>query len=113
MLADHTSQTDEALTYAQKAKELAPNNINVEGTIGWAYFKKGMYGPALQHLQEAVNREGNNVIDGTAIRRYHLAMAYKMARDDDKAAKTLSAALKLDPNLPEARAATQMLVESK
>ena len=56
---------------------------------------------------------GHERIDGTAIRRYHLAMAYKRARDDDKAAKTLSAALKLDPNLPEARVATQMLAESR
>jgi tetratricopeptide (TPR) repeat protein len=113
LLADTTNETDEALKYAQKAKELAPNDINVGGTIGWAYFRKGMYSFALQQLQEAVNREGKNVIDGTAIRRYHLAMAYKKAGDEDKAAKTLSAALKLDPNLPEARVATQMLADSK
>jgi Tfp pilus assembly protein PilF len=72
-----------------------------------------MYGFAVQNLQDAVNREGKNVIDGTAIRRYHLAMAYKKAGDEEKAAKTLSAALQLDPNLPEARVAIQMLAESK
>jgi tetratricopeptide (TPR) repeat protein len=113
LLADHTNETDEALKFAQKAKELAPDDINVAGTIGWAYFRKGMYGFALQNLQDAVNREGKNVIDGTAIRRYHLAMAYKRVGDDDKAAKTLRAALQLDPNLPEARVATQMLSQSK
>ena len=85
----------------------------MEGTIGWVYFRKGMYDIALQHLKDAVNREGKNVADGTAIRRYHLAMAYKRAGENDKAAKALSAALKLDQNLPEARVAKQMLAESK
>jgi len=113
LLADQTNQTDEALKFAQKAKELAPDDINVEGTIGWAYFRKGMYGPALQHLQAAVNREGKSVIGGTAIRRYHLAMAYKKAGDEENATKTLSAALKLDPNLAEAGMATRILAKSK
>jgi tetratricopeptide (TPR) repeat protein len=113
LLADHTNQTDEALKYAQKAKELAPNDINVEDTLGWVYFKKGVYGVALQHLEAAVNRDGENVMQGTAIRRYHLAMAYTRTGDQAKAAKTLSAALKLNPSLPEAKAATQMLAEVK
>jgi len=112
LLADHTDQTDDALKYAQKAKELAPNDVNVEGTIGWAYFRKGMYGPALQHLQDAAKREGNNVMEGTAIRRYHLAMAYKKAGDGNNAAKILNVALKLDPNLPEARIASNMVAEA-
>ena len=113
VLADHTTRIDEALQYAQKAKELAPNDINVEDTLGWVYFKKGLYGMALQHLQAAVNRDGENVTQGTALRRYHLAMAYEKTGDQEKAAKTLSAALKLDPNLPEAQIATRMLGELK
>ncbi len=113
VLADHTGRIDEALQYAQKAKELAPSDINVEDTLGWVYFKKGLYGMALQHLQAAVNRDGENVTQGTALRRYHLAMAYEKNGDTEKAAKTLSAALKLDPNLPEAQIATRMLGELK
>jgi tetratricopeptide (TPR) repeat protein len=113
VLADHTANIDEALQFAQKAKELAPNDLNVEDTLGWVYFKKGMYGMALQHLQAAVNRDGESVTQGTALRRYHLAMAYEKNGDQEKAAKTLSAALKLDPNLPEAQIATRMLGELK
>ena len=114
LLADHTNQTDEArideaMTYAQKAKELAPDDVTVEGTLGWAYFRKGMYGLAVQHLQNAVSREGKNVIDGTAIRQYHLAMAYSKTGDENGAAKALGAGLKLDPNLPEAQVAAQMI----
>lgn len=113
LLADHTNEADEALKFAQKAKELAPDDVNVAGTIGWAYFKKGMYGLALQHMQAAVDREGKTVTDGTAIRRYHLAMAYKMTGDREKAEQALRSALKLAPNLPEAQAATQMLAEAR
>ena len=50
---------------------------------------------------------------GTAIRRYHLAVAYAKTGDEENASKTLSAALRLDPNLPEARMAAQILGEPK
>jgi tetratricopeptide (TPR) repeat protein len=109
LLADQTSQSEEALKYAQKAKELEPNDVTVEGTLGWAYFQRGMYEIALQHLKDAVTREGKNVIDGTAIRRYHLAMAYAKTGDEDNASKTFNTALKLDARLPEAQKAAEML----
>ena len=72
-----------------------------------------MYSQAVQHLQSAVDAEGKNVIDGSAARRYHLAMAYMKTGDQDRATKTLSAALRLDPNLPEARAALDLQATSK
>jgi hypothetical protein len=40
-------------------------------------------------------------------------MAYEKNGEQEKAAKTLSAAMKLDPNLPEAQIATRMLGELK
>jgi tetratricopeptide (TPR) repeat protein len=113
LLADHTTRVDEALKYALKAKELAPNDIMVDGTLGWAYFQKGMYEVALRYLKDAVNREEKNVVNGTAIRRYHLAMAYAKTSDEQNASKALNAALKLDPNLPEAETSTRAVLESK
>jgi tetratricopeptide (TPR) repeat protein len=102
LLAEHTNQADEALKYAQMAKELAPDDVTVDGTVGWAYFQKGMYPKALQTLQDSVRREGEKVISGTAIRRYHLAMAYAKMGDKQNAIATLGTALKLDPKLSEA-----------
>jgi tetratricopeptide (TPR) repeat protein len=113
LLADHSDQPDEALKYARMAKELAPNDVTVDDTLGWAYFRKGMYGPALQYLQNAVDREGGKAVDGAAVRRYHLAMAYIKTGDQARAAKTLDAALRLDPNLPEAKVALAMQTASK
>jgi len=113
LLADNTNEIDDALKYAQKAKELAPNNVSVAGTLGWVYFRKGMYAIALKELKSAVDREGKDVIDGTAIRRYHLAMAYAKTGDGGEARKALSAAMQLAPNLPEMRVAVQMMAESR
>lgn len=113
LLADRNVETDEALKYAQKAKELAPDNITVGGTLGWAYFQKGLYRSALSELKAAVAREGKTVTDGTAIRRYHLAMAYAKTGDAENAAKTLNSAFSLDPKLPESLVAAQMVGAEK
>jgi len=97
-----SKQPDEALKYAQKAKELAPDNAAVDDTLGWTYFQKGLYTTAVTHLESA------NAKEGTARRKYHLAMAYLKAGDPKRGRQTLDAATKMDPNLPEAQAARQV-----
>ena len=101
-LLSDTNQPDEALKYAQRAKELAPENPAIDDTLGWTYYQKGMYSLAVTHLQSAVAREG------TARREYHLAMACLKAGDAIRGREALMAALKMDPNLPEAQAARQV-----
>ena len=66
------------------------------------YFQKGLYSMAVTYLEGATAREG------TARRKYHLAMAYLKAGDQKRGRQTLDAALKMDPNLPEAQAARQV-----
>jgi tetratricopeptide (TPR) repeat protein len=100
LLAEN-KQADEALKYAQKAKELAPNNPAVDDTLGWTYFQKGMYSLAVTNLEDATAK------DGTAVRKYHLAMAYLKAGDRQRGRLMFDAALKMDPNLPEAQMARQ------
>ena len=101
LLAEH-GQPDEAIKYAQKAKEVAPDNSAVDDTLGWTYFQKGMYTLAVAHLEGAVAK------DGTAVRKYHLAMAYLKAGDPKRGRQTFEAALKMDPKLPEAQVARQL-----
>lgn len=93
----------EALGFAQRAKELAPKSAAVDDTIGWIYFRMGVYHSALRHLEDAVAREG------TPVRNYHLAMAYYKTGDAGRARQSLLAALRQNPNLPEAKAAAAML----
>jgi len=90
------NQADEALKFAQQAKEIAPDSPAVDDTLGWTYFKKGMYPMAVTYLESASAKES------TVRRKYHLAMAYLKAGDPGRGRRVLEAALKMDPKLPEA-----------
>ena len=105
-LAEYRNQSDEALKYAQKAAELAPDAPAVENTLGWVLYRKGLYSLALPHLEKAADKEPS------ARRKCHLAMAYLKMGDQDRAQKNLNAALKLDPSVPEIRTAQQMFEEA-
>jgi tetratricopeptide (TPR) repeat protein len=101
LLAEN-KQPDEALKYAQHAKELSPNDPATADTLGWTYFQKGLYSMAVAQLEEATAK------DGTAVRKYHLAQAYLKAGDSKRGRQTLDAALKMDSTIPEAQAARQV-----
>jgi len=103
LLADDPDGVDEALKYAQQLKELAPNDSLVDDTLGWAYYRKGLYPTAMQYLKTAVEKQQNPVI------KYHLAMTYFKVGDRSVALRTLAAALKENPNLPEAEAAQKLI----
>ena len=64
-----TGHADDALKYAQQAKEIAPDDPSVSDTLGWAFYNKGMYDAAVRQLEPLKN-------DPAAAHRYHLAMAY-------------------------------------
>jgi Tfp pilus assembly protein PilF len=96
-------QPVEALKSAQKAKKLAPDSPDVDDTLGWAYYLQGSYPLSVVHLEAAIAKVGTD----TAVRKYHLAMAYLKAGKPDRARQTLNAALKMNPNLSEAQAARQ------
>jgi predicted Zn-dependent protease len=84
---------DEALKYAQQAGELAPDNPSVQDTLGWIYYRKGIYGIATNHLRTAVAKEP------TPRRQFHLGMAYLKAGNVDLGQKAVMAALLKDPSL--------------
>lgn len=84
---------NEALKYAQRAGELAPDSPAVQDTLGWVYYCKGIYEPAIRCLKTAVEK------DATPRRKYHLAMAYLKAGNQDLGQRMLKAALEADPTL--------------
>ena len=102
-LVEYGNQADEALKYAQRAAELAPEAPAVENTLGWVLYRKGMYSLAVPHLEKAADKEPS------ARRRCHLAMAYLKMGDQERGQKNLEAAVKLDPNIPEIKTAQQLL----
>ncbi len=84
---------DGALKYAQHAAELAPDNATVEDTLGWVFYRKAIYGSAVQYLEAAVAK------DPTPRRQFHLAMSYMKFGDRVKGEKTLKIALQGAPDL--------------
>lgn len=94
LLVEYARQPDEGLQLAQRAKELAPDLAAVDDTIGWAYFRKGLYGTAIRYLERAAL--GN---EGTALRKYHLAAAYWQAGEPAKSRAVFEQARRLDPKL--------------
>ena len=85
---------DEALGLAQRAAEVAPDSPAIQDTLGWVYYRKGVYRTAIDHLTAAVNKEP------TPRRQFHLAMSYIRAGDSGVGQKMLQTALHDDPKLP-------------
>jgi tetratricopeptide (TPR) repeat protein len=98
-LLANAKQPDEALAYAQQAKELAPNTAPVEDTLGWVLYQKGIYGTALSHLETAAKTSSDPAV------QYHLGLAYLKAGNRERGQQVLLAVLKTSPNMDEARMA--------
>jgi tetratricopeptide (TPR) repeat protein len=105
LLSEHAGKSEEALAYAQKAKELQPENAMIDDTLGWVMYRRSLYGNAVKHLESATSKAPN------AVRQYHLAMTYFQLGDLKKGQQALSAGLKLDPNAPEAKLALALQAE--
>jgi tetratricopeptide (TPR) repeat protein len=84
---------DEALRFAERAVELAPDDASAHDTLGWVYYRKGVYGSAAEHLKLAVAKEP------TPRRQYRLGMCYLKTGDRDRGQQMLASALKQDPKL--------------
>ena len=56
---------------------LAPDDAAVRDTIGWVYYRKGIYRSAVEQLKMSVAKES------TPQRQFHLAIAYLKVGDKD------------------------------
>jgi Flp pilus assembly protein TadD len=107
LYAEKGENLDEALTLAQTAKEQVPDNANISDTLGWVYYKKGIYSRAVTYLQEATEKSPRN-----AALHYHLGMAYFKNGEIENGRKELKRALELDPKFngaDEAKATLQKM----
>jgi tetratricopeptide (TPR) repeat protein len=105
-LSETRNALDEALNHAQRAKELAPENKQVDDTLGWIYYRKGIYATALEYLESAAASDTGKK---SALIQYHLALCQIKGGEVANGRKTLATAKSLDPNLPEAGMADQLL----
>jgi tetratricopeptide (TPR) repeat protein len=104
ILADQEKDLEDALNLARLAKRKLPDNPNVMDTLGWVYYKKGLYENAIAELTDCLKQLPDN-----ATATYHLGMAYYKNGDLEKARAELEKALQLDENFSGAAEAKQVL----
>ena len=99
---------DEAVRLAQGVVQKNPNIAGFVDTLGWVYYKKGLYGAAIEQLQKAVTldeRAAKNANGSPAANyHYHLGMALKAKGDKEAARRELEQAVKLSEKAPFAEA---------
>ena len=53
---EHGGNLDEALSLAEHAKQIQPDDPNISDTLGWIDYRKGLYAPALPLASDAATR---------------------------------------------------------
>lgn len=95
-LAEHNGDLDQALTDANKARQLLPNLPEVGDTLAWIYLKKNLPDKALETLIPVVAKAPTN-----STYHYHLGMAYAQKGDKVHAQPELKKALDSSPSKDE------------
>jgi tetratricopeptide (TPR) repeat protein len=106
LLAERGGNLNKALSLAQRAKEMQPDDPNVMDTLGLVYYKKGLYDSAVDELADSVKENPDN-----AVVHFHLGLAYYKRGDKDLAKTELETALKLDDKFDGADEARKILSE--
>jgi putative PEP-CTERM system TPR-repeat lipoprotein len=93
LYAEGYGPVDKAISLAQRAKKLTPNNGNVSDTLGWAYYQSGNYDEALKNFIEATKY----IPDEPSI-HYHIGLAFLKKEMKDKAEEQFKKAIALAGN---------------
>jgi len=99
---------DMALQLAQTAKAQLPNRHEVDDTLGWIYYKKGLSSMAIEALQNSTLKAPDN-----PSYNYHLALAYHQSGNNIEAKKFLEKALNSKAKFDQAEAARKLLESIK
>ncbi len=101
-------ELEEAFIFAQRARELAPENPYVLDTFAWILYKRGSNEMAISIFQDILNK---NPDFGPV--RYHLAQALLASGRKDEAIKELEKVVKSPLNFPEKEEARKLLAKLK
>lgn len=92
MMAEEGRDLDLALTYAQRARQQMPGNLDIADTLGWVYIRKQLSDSAVNLYRDLVPKAPKN-----PIYHFHLGMALYQKGDKVGAKKSLQTALSLNP----------------
>ena len=104
LYAQSGGNLDVALQLAQTAKAKMPNRHEVDDTLGWIYYRKGLSTLAIASFKQSVATAPENP---TYIA--HLGLAYAQAGDLANARHSLEKALKIKPDFEGADEARRIL----
>jgi len=93
LYAERGGNLDVALGLAQTALEQAPDDPEVNDTLGWISYKKDLTVKAIAALERSVEKDSTN-----PVHYYHLGLAYAKHGDPAKAKRSLERALALKPD---------------
>ncbi|MCX6629960.1 MAG: tetratricopeptide repeat protein [Candidatus Solibacter sp.] len=93
VLSRDAPHVEEALGLARRAKEQVPESPEVLDTLGWLYYRKGLYDLAAKELELALAKAEWPVI------QYHLGLTYNRLGNTAKGGRLLAAALAKNPKL--------------
>lgn len=91
---------DVALGLAQTAGKGLPNSPAVADTLGWIYYRKGVYPMAVTYLQQALQLQEKNKVAENPDIHYHLGWAYEKTQQPALARQHFEQVLKTTPNYP-------------
>lgn len=95
LAADHgKGNLDEAVQLAQGIVRKYPEEPGYADTLGWVFYKKGLYQPAVEQLQKAVTKAVARNADNAAY-RFHLGLALASAGRKADARRELQTAQSL------------------
>jgi tetratricopeptide (TPR) repeat protein len=96
LIAENGGDLDQALTFAQRAKQKMPNQAGFIDTIGWIYLKKNLPDNALEIFEDLVRRKPDEPTF-----RYHLALVLVQKGQTVRAKQELHGALESHPSVEE------------
>ena len=95
---DREIDLEEGLRLIRKALSIAPENPSMVDSLGWAYYKKGMFDEALEQLERAIKLGG----EGAEFHE-HLAKVLEKKQMHEEAIKAWEKVLEIDPQHREAQ----------
>jgi tetratricopeptide (TPR) repeat protein len=108
LMAENNGDLDQALTMAQRAKQLLPNLPEVSDTLGSIYLRKNLFGDAVDIFKDLVTK-----VPTSSTYHYHLAKAYFQQGDKLRATSQLQLALKYSPAPGEKNQIQDLLLKSQ
>jgi tetratricopeptide (TPR) repeat protein len=104
---------DVALSLAQVARRGMPDSPTAADTLGWVYYKRGLYDSAVDAFRDSLELAAKDQKPDDATVHYHLALAYEKTGKPALARQQLEQVLKINPNFNDVEGVKKLLAQAK